>query len=374
MNPKIILLARYVYGLLHFYSSNVDIIESKIKKNNIAKSGHNDQKTLIDKSPEKNDCSILRGHSESSNGVAKSFSPNVESSNSALSLAAYEKTPEISFQDGAKNQEININLASSLGSEAEQNNIYSNKKSDKIQQSNLFSSEISKKQDDDKHFPHKFIADKDVDNLSWQKNICDENRAAFIEAIEGAKTFPDIENALRKCQCDLKKTATNTVIYDGDPNADILFVGEAPGEQEDLKGIPFCGQSGEMLNNLIEFIGLQRKNTLITNTVFWRPESNRQPTMDEHLICLPVVEKIIAIVMPKVLVLLGATAARLLQTNDVIGAVRGKILNYNNHFMKNESSCKTIVSYHPSYLLRQPTKKRESMIDFLLIKQTLEMT
>jgi uracil-DNA glycosylase family 4 len=169
--------------------------------------------------------------------------------------------------------------------------------------------------------------------------------------------------------CELKKSATNTVFADGNSHADIMFIGEAPGASEDEQGIPFCGQSGKLLDNIIAAIGLIReKNAYITNTVFWRPPGNRKPTDDEIAICRPFVKKHIALVQPKLIIMVGSTAVEsLLEINTAITKLRGVYFDYTNEYLGNKTIKATAI-FHPSYLLRQPAHKKTMWFDILRIK------
>ncbi len=169
--------------------------------------------------------------------------------------------------------------------------------------------------------------------------------------------------------CDLKKSAQNTVFADGNPNAKIMFIGEAPGANEDEQGIPFCGQSGKLLDNIIAAIGLTReKNAYITNTVFWRPPANRKPTDEEIKLCRPFVKKHIAIINPKLIVLVGSTAVEsLLEIETPITKLRGKYFDYTNEYLDGQT-IRTTAIFHPSYLLRQPSHKKTMWFDLLKIK------
>lgn len=171
--------------------------------------------------------------------------------------------------------------------------------------------------------------------------------------------------------CPLKKMATNTVFADGNPQANIMFIGEAPGADEDRQGIPFCGVSGQLLDKMLAAISLSRaENAYISNTIFWRPPGNRNPNPDELEICRPFVEKHIALVKPKVLVLVGGIAAKsLLGEATGITRLRGKAHHYSNPLL--DSAIKTFALFHPSYLLRQPAHKAMAWKDLLIIKQEL---
>jgi DNA polymerase len=169
--------------------------------------------------------------------------------------------------------------------------------------------------------------------------------------------------------CELKKASINTVFCHGNPDADIMFIGEAPGANEDEQGIPFCGQSGKLLDNIIAAIGLTReKNAYITNTVFWRPPANRKPTPEEIAICRPFVKKHIALMKPKLIVMVGSTAVEsLLEINSPITKLRGQYFDYTNEYMAGKSVRATAI-FHPSYLLRQPAHKKTMWFDMLKIK------
>ncbi len=173
--------------------------------------------------------------------------------------------------------------------------------------------------------------------------------------------------------CDLKKSAQNTVFADGNPNAKIMFIGEAPGANEDEQGIPFCGQSGKLLDNIIAAIGLSRKtNAYITNTIFWRPPANRKPTDEEINLCRPFVKKHIAIINPKLIILVGSTAVEsLLEINTPITKLRGKYFDYTNEYLDGKT-IRTTAIFHPSYLLRQPTHKKTMWFDLLKIKSDFD--
>ncbi len=179
------------------------------------------------------------------------------------------------------------------------------------------------------------------------------------------------ESLLNFNGCELKKLANNTVFGDGNPKAAIMLIGEAPGSNEDLKAIPFCGESGNLLDNMLLAIGVSRKdNAYITNTVFWRPPANRQPTLEEVDICRPFVEKHIALINPKLIILVGSTAATsLLGKNAGITKIRQEYYLYTNKYLT--APIQTTAMFHPAYLLRQPMQKRTSWYDLLKIKEYL---
>jgi uracil-DNA glycosylase family 4 len=169
--------------------------------------------------------------------------------------------------------------------------------------------------------------------------------------------------------CSLKDTALNLVFSDGNPKADLLLIGEAPGVDEDQQGIPFVGQSGQLLTKMIEAINLDRKkDCYIINVVPWRPPGNRPPSLDEIEQCLPFLQDHIKIIDPKLLVLLGGVATKtILNTKEGILKLRGKISFYE----VNNKKIPAIPTFHPSYLLRSPRQKSLAWKDWLFVKQTL---
>lgn len=185
------------------------------------------------------------------------------------------------------------------------------------------------------------------------------------------KTLAELEAAIRAFDgCSLKKTAGKTVFADGNPNAKILLIGEAPGVQEDIQGIPFCGPAGQLLDKMLAAIDLNRGSVFISNTVYWRPPGNRQPNPEETAICLPFVEKLVGLVSPTLLILAGGTATHaLLKKDQSISRLRGKFYDYKNEYL--EVPIKTALIYHPSYLLRQPLQKRLAWEDLLKIQAYL---
>lgn len=150
-----------------------------------------------------------------------------------------------------------------------------------------------------------------------------------------------------------------------------MIIGEAPGNNEDLTGVPFCGMSGELLNSMLESIGLQRQQVYITNVVFWRPPGNRRPTDEELEICRPLVERHIQLLNPKVIMLMGATSMfSLLRETRGITKIHGTIYEYTNDYMTH--AIPTIPLYHPSYLMRQPKRKKEAWYDLLKVDELIK--
>jgi len=180
------------------------------------------------------------------------------------------------------------------------------------------------------------------------------------------------EELLRFEGCPLKHTAMNLVFADGNPEASIMMVGEAPGEDEDRQGKPFVGVSGQLLDRMLAPAGLDRKtNVYISNILFWRPPGNRSPTDAEIAACLPFCERHIAVVKPKILVLLGGVAAKsLLRTKEGITRLRGRWQHYTPPGGGQPIDCLPI--YHPAYLLRQPGAKRQAWNDVLALSKRMK--
>lgn len=209
--------------------------------------------------------------------------------------------------------------------------------------------------------------------IPTQAYTAPSDAAAAARALaDQCNTIDELEAAIRAFDgCAIKKTASKTVFADGNRNAKILLIGEAPGYQEDVQGIPFCGPSGQLLDKMLAAIGLDRTKVLISNTVYWRPPGNRQPNQEETAICLPFVEKLIGLVQPQLLILSGGTATHtLLKKDQSISRLRGKFYDYSNPYLS--SPIKTALLFHPSYLLRQPAHKRLAWADLLLMKEFLD--
>lgn len=194
--------------------------------------------------------------------------------------------------------------------------------------------------------------------------------AAARELAASAQSLDQLRAMLETFEgCGLKLRATNLVFADGNPEADIMLVGEAPGRDEDLQGKPFVGRSGQLLDRMLGAIGLDRSKVYIANTVPWRPPGNRAPSPQEVAVCLPFLYRQIELVAPKMLVALGgASASTLFETDTGITRLRGqwRDLTIGGHSMR------AIATLHPAYLLRQPVAKRLSWQDLLSVKSALE--
>ncbi|WP_456734342.1 uracil-DNA glycosylase [Bradyrhizobium sp. USDA 3364] len=197
--------------------------------------------------------------------------------------------------------------------------------------------------------------------------------AAIASAREAARTAPTLE-ALRTLMetfdgCALKHTATRLVFADGNPQARVMFVGEAPGRDEDIEGLPFVGRSGKLLDRMIAAIGLDRSKAYIANVIPWRPPGNRTPTPQETQVCLPFIQRHIELVNPDVLVTLGNPSTQaLLGTREGIMRTRGKWIDYDT----GTRAIRAVATFHPAYLLRSPSYKRLSWQDLRAISKVLQ--
>jgi uracil-DNA glycosylase len=199
--------------------------------------------------------------------------------------------------------------------------------------------------------------------------------AAISSAREAARTAPSLEvlrELLEKFDgCALKNTATRLVFSDGNPKARVMFVGEAPGREEDIEGLPFVGRSGQLLNRMIAAIGLDRTSAYIANVIPWRPPGNRTPTPQETQICLPFIQRQIELVNPDVLVTLGNPSTQtLLSTREGIMKTRGRWFDYDT----GTRVIRALATFHPAYLLRSPSYKKMAWQDLRSIAKALEET
>jgi DNA polymerase len=196
--------------------------------------------------------------------------------------------------------------------------------------------------------------------------------AAIASARELARTAPTLESLRELLEkfggCALKSTASRLVFADGNPQARVMFVGEAPGRDEDIAGLPFVGRSGQLLDRMIAAIGLDRSKAYIANVIPWRPPGNRTPTPQETQICLPFIKRQIELVDPDVLVTLGNPSTQaLLGTREGIMRTRGKWFDYDT----GTRTIRALPTFHPAYLLRSPSYKRMSWQDLRAITKVL---
>ena len=191
------------------------------------------------------------------------------------------------------------------------------------------------------------------------------------QAARAADTLDGLRQALEAFEgCTLKKTATNLVFGDGNPEARLMVVGEAPGADEDRQGKPFVGVSGQLLDTMLASIGFTRESFYITNIVPWRPPGNRKPTPEEVALCLPFIERHIELVKPDVLLLVGGlSASTLFGASQGITKLRGSWRDYESLGMA--SPIQAMATFHPAYLLRSPEQKRLAWRDLLAVKERL---
>lgn len=183
------------------------------------------------------------------------------------------------------------------------------------------------------------------------------------EALAGKNTLDELNAAVREClRCTLGEKRTTFVFGDGDPHADVMFVGEAPGAEEDLQGKPFVGRAGQLLTKMIESVKLRREDVYITNVLKCRPPGNRDPLSAEIEKCEPILLRQIEIIKPRIICALGRIAGQtLLRTDATLGALRGKVHDYHG--------VKLVVTYHPAALLRNPQWKRPAWDDLKFMRR-----
>lgn len=188
-------------------------------------------------------------------------------------------------------------------------------------------------------------------------------------AAKSAASLEDLRAILETFEgCALRQTARRLVFADGNPQARVMFVGEAPGYDEDIQGLPFVGRSGQLLDKMLAAIGLDRTGAYIANIIPWRPPGNRDPSLHETSICLPFIQRQIELVDPNVLVCLGKpSTAALLGVSDGIRKTRGRWFTYRT----GAREIRAMATFHPAYLLRSPLEKRLAWRDFLAIRKAL---
>jgi DNA polymerase len=192
---------------------------------------------------------------------------------------------------------------------------------------------------------------------------------AARDAARTAETLDELQRLLADFEgCSLRATATQLVFADGNPQSRVMFVGEAPGYDEDIAGRPFVGRSGKLLDRMIAAIGLDRTTSYIANVVPWRPPGNRTPTPQETAICLPFIRRQIELANPDFLVCLGGPSMQtLLGIKDGITRARGRWFSYDT----GRREIRALATFHPAFLLRSPLQKRFAWRDFLALKKAL---
>jgi len=183
------------------------------------------------------------------------------------------------------------------------------------------------------------------------------DREQVVDATSQAELLDEMAKVAGACQkCKLARTRTNVVYGVGNPSADLMFIGEAPGRDEDLKGEPFVGRAGQLLTDIIKAMKLTRDDVYIANVIKCRPPENRNPEPDELEECRPFIRRQIEIIKPKVIVTLGRFALQsLMERGYAISGARGQWLDFNG--------IKVMPTYHPAYLLRNPAAKKDVWAD-----------
>ena len=208
-------------------------------------------------------------------------------------------------------------------------------------------------------------------NLIYENEAINRYKINGNLAIKGPKSkkLRELKDSINKIKnCALKNSSNNIVFSDGNPNSKIMIIGEGPGANEDLEGVPFIGRTGELLDKMLLSINLSRDDVYITNVVNYRPPENRNPTLEEIDRYLPYLTKHVEIINPKILILLGSSALNaVIGDEQKISEIRGKWIN------KKIGKCSTsvIASFHPAFLMRQPDQKAMSWIDLKMIKKKI---
>src|SRR6266850_8475290 len=214
-----------------------------------------------------------------------------------------------------------------------------------------------------------------IDQIAKEQTSKDSSTSLFgdltpqpARLAPSTETFEEIWLEVGDCtRCPLHQGRTNVVHTEGNEKARLMFVGEAPGADEDAQARPFVGRAGQLLTKIIEAIGLKREDVLIGNVNRCRPPANRPPTLEEAAICRPFLFREIATVQPEVIVVMGNTAVRnLLEEREGISRVRGKFRDFRG--------IKVMPTFHPAYLLRDPSKKRETWEDLKMVRDYLDCT
>ena len=206
---------------------------------------------------------------------------------------------------------------------------------------------------------------------NWFENPTNSS-SKQINDMSGDKSqkISKIIDKIKNFDTPLKKTAKNLVVYDGSFDAKVIFIGEAPGRDEDTQGLPFVGRAGQLLNKMLSAINLKREEVYITNVVNWRPPDNRTPTDDEILQFLPFLQEQIDVVNPDFIFLLGGVAAKaILSTPLALGKLRGSWHEYQS--LQLNKKIYTIASYHPAFLLRSPQYKKASWEDLQMLQKKI---
>ncbi len=283
---------------------------------------------------------------------------NIKSSKPEVSQEKLERFVPSDFElskiQAAKSQVSNTENSSSRQSLLEASKL---SRLPSLPKRNSFSNNQTKEPTRENEMPKKILLNEDA-----PQTLFGDMTQTLPEATE---TLEDIRAFIGNCiRCTLCESRTKVVHSEGNREADLLFIGEAPGANEDAEGRPFVGKAGQLLNKIIESIGLKREDVFIGNVNRCRPPQNRQPTPIEAATCRPFLLREIAVVRPKVIVVLGNTATQnLLATKVGITKIRGEFQDY--------FGVKVMPTFHPAYLLRDPSKKREVWEDMKKVRDFL---
>ena len=218
---------------------------------------------------------------------------------------------------------------------------------------------------------HTFLKETPNKLLENQQNQLKSKEIKDLKKLDEITEIEDLIPLISNHESILKNNAKKMVLYDGNLNSNLMIIGEAPGKEEDEKGIPFVGRAGQLLNKMLSAINLNRKDIYITNVVPWRPPQNRTPTDQEILEFLPFLQRQIEIIKPQILYILGTTAAKaILSTPLSLGKLRGKWYQYKT--LNLESPIDVLVSYHPAFLLRSPNYKKEAWSDLQMLQKKIK--
>ena len=208
--------------------------------------------------------------------------------------------------------------------------------------------------------------EQSVEDLVLTADLGDAESVCQTEQITPTQNpgLDEISAVIKSCaQCELCKTRTHAVPGTGHREADWMFVGEAPGQNEDEQGLPFVGRAGKLLDAMIAALGMSREETFIANVIKCRPPGNRDPLPEEVAACEPYLHQQLDLVRPRVIIALGRISAQaLLKTTEPLGKMRGRVYQYGQH------ATPLVVTYHPAYLLRSPEQKHKTWQDLLLAR------
>ena len=217
---------------------------------------------------------------------------------------------------------------------------------------------------------HTFLKETPNKLLENQENLSKSKRKKDINRLDEITKIEDLIPLISNHPNSLKNNTKKMVLYDGSLNSSLMIIGDASGQEEDEHGVPFMGKTGQLLNKMLSAINLDRKDIYITNVLPWRPPQNRTPTDEEILEFLPFLQRQIEIIKPKILYLLGTTAAKaILSTPQSLSKLRGKWYEYKT--LRLNSQINVLVSYHPDFLLQSPNYKKEAWSDLQMLQKKL---